>query len=146
MTDIGFDFEVFAELGKQMSSHNKREHEKMELASKVYPYVLPGTQMTLIGGVGTLDRPDLFGPVHGYMWEVNRLTLAGYTSGTVTCTIDGGEPVPIPAAGSNYWSKSQLMIPSGSRLVFAASGIVGNVVVYGAGVMLPTDYYAHYVS
>jgi hypothetical protein len=142
----GFDFEIFAELGKKPDTQHKLTQTKMELMTKVYPYVLPGTQMTLVGGAGTLDRPDLFGPVHGYIWEVNRLTLAGYTAGTVTCTIDGGEPIPIPSAGTNYFSKSQLMIPSGSRLVFAATGITGTVTIYGAGVMLPTDYYAHYVS
>lgn len=144
MVELGADF-LFS-LGEKLDKHNEQHAKKV---GAVYQYVFPQQQIQLNGdGDGTLDNPAQYGPIHGRMWSLRRLNISGYTTGTVTCTIDtSGEPIPIPEAGMYTFGRGELVLPAGSRLIFTASDVTsGYVQVNGAADTFETWYFPYYIG
>ena len=76
-------------------------------------------------GDGTLDQPDAMMAKTGYTWSLRRLTVYGFTQGSVIVykNAAGGEPLmPYPVAAVNTFSKGQVMLRPGERLVAVGTG------------------------
>jgi len=99
--------------------------------------ILPG-QVPLSSGAGTLDVPDRMGPKDGYWWDVRRLTLWGFTAGTVSVYLNdsttlGEQLASCTLPGQFTWS-GQLLLGSRDRLVVVASGVTGSVSAAGQAI------------
>lgn len=82
---------------------------------------------------GTVDFPDQLGPRDGYWWDVRRISIWGFTAGTVAVYLNdpNGEQVgAATSAGQLTWGTSLLLGPR-DRLIFVASNITGNVRIGG---------------
>jgi hypothetical protein len=101
------------------------------------------------GASGIIDSPDLLAVKTGYFWGVRRLTLSGFTAGTATIYLNStsGEPVaPFPQAGVFTFSKGQLIMHPGDRLVVQATGITGYVQLNGAADLAELWYLPYYLG
>jgi hypothetical protein len=88
----------------------------------------------IAGGVGVYDQPDALQAKTGYIWDIRRLTVNGFSAGTVTAYRNGamnpatglnpGEVlVPYPAAAVNTFAKASMLLMPGDRVCFGATGI-----------------------
>lgn len=102
------------------------------LTRAVRPVYITGIPMTLSGGDGTLNVPNMLGPATGRYWDVHRITVSGFTAGTVTVydsSTAGDTLLIIASAGSQFLGKAQMLLAPQRTLVFSASGITGTVAV-----------------
>jgi hypothetical protein len=102
-------------------------------------------------GNGLIDQPDLFTARTGYIWSIRRLTCAGFSAGTVTFYKNalGGEPVaPFPEAAVFTYSKGQLVLQPGERLVGDASSATGSpqVQVWVTADVMESWYFPYYIN
>ena len=90
--------------------------------------------LTLSSGAGATQFPDTLGPASGFYWCVRRLSVQGYTAGSVTVyknapPVGGaiiGTPevfLPVPQAGNFYLGKSEGMLNPTDALSISATGI-----------------------
>jgi hypothetical protein len=142
--EVGFEAEIDLTGGEGKSE--KRENKKSDLSQRVYSKTFDPNSIALTGGNGTLDLATQYGPIRGFMWGVRRITLYGYTAGTVTVFIDNFEPVAFPSAGTFTFGKSELLLDQGQRLVFVATGITGAVQVFGAADVFPRNMLPIYMG
>lgn len=78
-------------------------------------------------GSGVYQMNDLLMPKAGYMWSIRRLTMSGYTAGTVVAYkggaivggvyTGGGEPFPFSAAGTATIGRGELLLDQGDSLI-----------------------------
>jgi hypothetical protein len=142
--EVGFEAEVDLTGGETKSQ--KRETKKSDLSQRVYSKTLNPNSIPLVGGNGTLDLATQYGPIVGFMWSVRRITLYGYSAGTVNVLIDDLEPVAFPSAGTFTFGKSELLLDQGQRLVFTATGVTGAVQVFGAADVFPRNMLPIYMG
>jgi hypothetical protein len=90
--------------------------------------------ITIAGGIGTYDQPDQLQAKTGYIWDIRRLTIQGFSAGTVTAYRNGlmnqatglnpGEPIcPYSAPAVNTFTKASQLLMPGDRVMFGATGI-----------------------
>lgn len=120
------------------------------LRHEVYEHTIDALQVPLTAGAGTLDLPGQLSPPRGFLWEVHRLTLSGWSGGgTVTVLIDNLEPI-LPSGGFTtpvtvFFGKAQLLLKSGQRLVVNASGVGSGVVqINGSAICMEMKHQARY--
>jgi hypothetical protein len=143
--DIGAEIEIDLTpdgTGKDQKRENKRQQE----AQRVYQYPLTPNLIPLIGGAGILQEPTQYGPPVGFMWSIRRLTITGYTAGTVTPYLDGIEPIAFPAAGTYFIGRGELLLDNGQQLTFVATGITGTPMVFGVADAFPRDELPAYLG
>lgn len=101
----------------------------------------------LAAGAGTLDQPDMYGPKDPYWWDLRRLTLWGWTAGTVTVYLNNPNGTPLATAttpGEFTWSAQHLLTPR-DRMVFSATGITGTVEIDGQAIEIETPWLSDYL-
>jgi hypothetical protein len=147
MTSFEFSTDFMIDLSEAVGAYNKKDQFRQNLSKRVYQHTLDPLQVALTTGTGTLDLPGQMGPPRGFMWSIVRLTLSGYTVGTVTPYIDNLEPIAYPSAGTQFFSKGQLLLDSGQRLVVQATGVTsGYVQINGAADCFPRDLLPYYMG
>lgn len=87
----------------------------------------------------------------GTCWSVRRLSLVGYTAGTVTAYINGLEPVQAWTFGTtvnpfNYYPKGGLLLQPGDRLTLSASAVTGTAQLFGTADTFPYWYLRRYLD
>lgn len=145
--DIGAEIEINLTEETSKSSQRKQHHDK--LSQEIYQQPFTPLQIPLVAGGGTLDLPGQLSPQRGFMWCVRRLTLSGYTAGSVVPWIDDFEPILLPNSGAAqtvFIGKAEWLLDSGQRLKFIASGITGTVQVNGAADVFPRNLLPIYLS
>lgn len=139
MTTIspGIDLEVSARLCASLdgvAAAMDREHAwRQKIALALCPVPFAGS-VTLSGGAGTDDQPDKLQAKSGFIWSIRRLTITGFSAGSVTVfrnSASGEQLVPYPAAATNTFGKGEVKLLPNDRLVFSATGITGTVSYYG---------------
>ena len=136
----GFDLGVFAaigaSLGKVAAMMEDRELKRRRLFEGMHQVPIGPQLIPITTGAGNLNLIEMFGPKAGFMWSVRRLTMSGYSAGTVIAykngtitggVLLGGEPVaPFPAAGVLTFGRGELLLDQQDVLLFAATGITLN--------------------
>lgn len=104
----------------------------------VHPVPILAGGMTLTGGAGVIDQPDLLGPKDGLWWDVRRVSAWGFTAGTVGIYLNDptgtGELLASFTQPGQYTWSSQVLLGPRDRLVVVASGVTGSVTVAGQAV------------
>lgn len=91
-----------------------------------HPVPITG-QVAIVSSAGSLQAKDLYGPKTAYWWDLRRLSVYGFTAGTVTVYKNSTSSNPVhtfAAAGVQLWSAAVLMAPE-DQLIFVAAGITG---------------------
>ena len=107
--------------------------EKQQRAGAVRQVPFAGA-INITAGVGAYDQPDALTAKRGFYWDIRRLTIQGFSAGTVTAYRNGlvnpvtgvnpGEPLcPYPAAAVNTFTKASMLLMPGDRVCFGATGI-----------------------
>jgi hypothetical protein len=96
----------------------------------------------------TLDIPNLLGPVTGQAWSIGRISIFGFTAGSVSVFIDsvnGNQVDLLSAAGSLKYGKGQLALTAGHRLVFSSTGLTGTPIINVFGVQMAESLLPEYL-
>ena len=159
--EINFSAQLSASLDGLTAALN-RERDWRRRQMEVIRQVPFTGSIAIAGGVGVLDQPDMFQAKTGYVWDVRRLTIQGFSAGTVTAYRNGamnpatglnpGEPVlpySVPAVNTN--GKCELLLMPGDRLCFGAVGITlasgyNQVQVWGVATCLESWYLPFYMG
>ena len=105
--------------------------------------------VSLSGGAGTYDQPDQMQAKTGYIWSIRRLTITGFSAGTVIAyrnNTAGEQMVPYPLAATNTFGKGEMRLMSEDRLIISATSITGTVTFYGEADCFETWYRPFYMS
>jgi hypothetical protein len=143
--EVGVD--AFLDLTDELKGHSKRMDEAK--AHVIQSHTIDPLQIPLVGGAGTLDMPGQMAPIRGFMWSITRLTLSGWSAGTVYLSINSLEPIypqGITTPNTYFFSKGQFLLGSGDRLVVSATGITGYVQINGKADMFETKTLSHYLG
>lgn len=117
------------------------------LEGPVWQTAIPGLIIPIVGGAGTLTDEVYLKPPPECCMSVRRLTVSGFTAGSVTAFVGNTDPaLPYPQAASNFFARGQLLLDSGEYLCLVASGITGQPVVYGRIDTFPAWYLSKYLS
>lgn len=131
--DIGAQLIASLETLSAAMARQERDRQRMAQAIRQVPLTAP--QMTLSAGAGTIDSPDTLKAKTGYYWSVRRLTLQGWTAGTVNVRRNdpnGEVLVPFPVPAANTFGRGEILLNPDDRLVVTATGITGLVQLNGA--------------
>lgn len=135
--EVGID--VFADLSEKLD----REHKWREKMSHcVYQQNFPPI---VVGSTG-LEQSNRLGPQLGFMWSIRRITLAGWSGGTVGAWINNIEPIPFAQAGMYTFGRGELLLNSGEHFTIQASGYTGTVQLFGAADVFESWYLPYYIG
>lgn len=130
-------------LGRVASALDRQRQENDRLALLVHPAPISYAQ----GGPGTVDQPDRFGPKDGFLWDLRRITVSGFSAGSVAVyknDVNGPQLANFTAPGEWTWSGQQ-WLKQRDRLIFIATGITGNVIIDGDAIAVSQQIYPQYV-
>jgi hypothetical protein len=133
--ELGAGAAVAVQLGRVADLMQAQWDRRQKLLQQLNQVPIVAPQISLTAGAGTLQLADLLGPRTGYHWSVRRLSLNGYTAGTVTVykNASGGEILlPTSAAGTYTFGRGEMLLEPSDQMVFVAAGITGYVQVGGA--------------
>jgi hypothetical protein len=116
--------------------------------------------INIAGGIGVYDQPDQLQAKTGYIWDVRRLTVQGFSAGVVTAYRNGvmnpvtglnpGEPFfPFPVPAVETFGKAEAMLMAGDRICFGAAGITaatGQVLFWGVASCFEEWYLPYYLG
>jgi hypothetical protein len=138
--------QLASQLQRQRADDSARRAER---SHAIFPFDFNPQTIALTGGAGSLNTPTLYSPNEGYFWDVRKITASSFTSGTVAlyknAANDANAEVVFTAAGSYFFGSGQLILNSSDWLVFAASGVTGNVTISGRAISVRADYLADYL-
>jgi hypothetical protein len=146
--EINFAAQICASLDGLKATLDREAAWRQKQAQVIRQIPFAGA-ITLSGGAGTDDQPDKLQAKTGYIWCIRRLTVQGFTAGTVTAyrNSTAGEPVlPFATAGVNTLGKGQLLLMPGDRLIWSATGITGTASYWGAADCLESWYLPYYLG
>ena len=152
--DAGIDVtaQLSLAIGELTAEIRAQNRDRQRLAQALRQGPITAAAMTLAGGAGVIDLPDLLAVKTGYYWSVRRLTLTGWTAGSVTVALNataalGGEPVaPFPTPAVFTYGRGELLMHPGDRLVISATGITGSVILDGAADIFEQWYLPYYLG
>lgn len=96
-----------------------------------------------------IDQPDALMAKTGYWWDIRRLTITGFTAGTITVyrNANGGEPVaPFAQAGMFTFGKGEVLLHPGDRLVAVGVSTTGTWQMWGEATSVEAWYLPEYLS
>lgn len=132
-----------------LAARMDREHAwRQKIAGSLFQAEFAGA-ITITAGAGTYDQPDQLQAKAGFIWCIRRLTVQGFSAGSVTAYRNSttGEPVlPFPVPAVNTLSKGQLILKPGDRIVWGASGITGTVTFWGSADCFESWYLPYYIG
>jgi hypothetical protein len=131
----GLSVQAFADLSARIGNiadgitTQNRRTEALWRAIRPIPGI-PVPQITTANGMA--DYPELLSPRSGYWWFVIQAAAVTFTVGTVNLyrgqvNIDSLLVGAFPSAGYLTYSSTGLPVPPGSRLIFDANTVTGNV-------------------
>lgn len=152
MPEIELDLgaQIIASFETLAAKLDRQERREQRLAQAVRQVPLTANSFTA-GGTGIIDSSETLRVHDGYYWSVRRLTLSGFTAGTVTAyrnsAIPGvGEPlVPATVAATLTFGRGEMLLSPGDRIVLQCTGITGTVQVNGAADMFEMAFLASYI-
>ena len=106
----------------------------------------------LTSGAGLLDIPDLFAAKDGYFMSLRRITAASFTAGSVVMYEDGVADMNIavpwqPGVPATFtFGRGEQLLMGGSRWVFNATGITGQVTINGKADIGPLEALGDYLG
>src|SRR5215472_14620015 len=133
-------------LGRVAAALDKQENRRRRLAQLVTPAPFIGA-VPLTAGAGTLDQRDRYGPMDGFFWDLRRITVDGFTAGSVAVYVnDTNTPraANFPQPGDFTWSGQRFLFAR-DRLIFVATGITGTVQFSGDAINVSMRLYPEYV-
>ena len=133
-------------LGRIADRMDREDRRQRRLDQLLHPEPITGV-IPLSAGAGTLDQPDMYGPRDGYWWDVRRITVDGFTAGTVAVyrnNVNTAKIANFTQAGEWTWS-GQMMLRMRERLLFVATGITGSVQVDGDAFAISAQVLADYL-
>lgn len=150
MTDTGIDLSVefFLDLGKKVNDL----HGRVDKWRTVLYRNDVVDQIALTTGAGTYDSQAKASPVRGQVWDVRRLSAWGFTAGTVVAMVNALEPIAAWTGSATLttlpatFGKGEVILQSGDRITFTATGITGNVFIAIGPTAMPYEYLTEYLS
>jgi hypothetical protein len=147
------DLQLSLQIGKLATALDNdraaRAAQRRERSAAIFPFDFNPQLVPLTAGAGVLNLPSIYSPNPGYVWDIRKLTAASFTTGTVTvyknAQNDANTEVVFTSAGTYWFGSGQEIINSNDFLLFAASGITGNVTISGRAVQIREDYLADYL-
>jgi hypothetical protein len=136
---VAVDLEAFVSLGEKLD----REHKWREnMGHAVYQQNFPPLTVDSTG----LEQSNRLGPNRGFCWSIRRLTLAGWTGGTVTIYLNNLEPIPFAQAGMYTFGRGEVLLKSGEHFTIQATGYTGSVQLWGAADVFESWYLPYYIG
>lgn len=137
------------QLGQKVDK-GERRNEQMWQNVHLVP-ILGGALFGNPTAGSVLDLPDRFGPHDPYWWDVRRLSIWGFTAGTVNvylndATGNGELLAAFPVPGQFTWGKQLLLGPRDRLVVVVGSNITGNVQVAGQAVEVGSSYLPFFIT
>jgi hypothetical protein len=145
-----------------LTAEMRRDREARQRQMEVIRQVPFAGAIAISGGIGVYDQPDQLQAKTGYIWDIRRLTVQGFSAGTVTAYRNGamnpvtglnpGEPTcPYPAPAVNTFTKASQLLMPGDRLCFGATGITlaagyGQVQFWGVASCFQSWYMPYYLG
>jgi hypothetical protein len=117
---------ISASLGSIATAMARQEAKEQKMAQAVRQVTIGPGSILITAGAGTLVQDPGFGPNTGYAQSVRRLTIWGFSAGTVAVYLNNlyGEPLPFfTSAGTYTFGRGDLLLQPQDNLVFSASGI-----------------------
>jgi hypothetical protein len=142
-------------LATEVKRQNDRHHR---LAQAIHPFTIPPMPLTITSSAGSIYQPNITGPQMSKYWDVHRISVTGYSAGTVAVYLNqvGAELVAnftTPATGSivgcQYFGKGHLVLTGNDSLYFSATGITaasGYLTISIAGVEIESAYIGDYFA
>jgi hypothetical protein len=132
-------------LGRVAKALDRQAQRDMRLSQLVNVVPIMGA----LPGNGTLDYPDRYGPTDGFLWDVRRITVSGFSAGTVTLFKNDVNSTQLyqwatTTPTEKTWS-SQLWLRARDRLIFVAAGITGTVQLDGNAHLVSEQLLAEYI-
>lgn len=132
-----------------MAAELRRGNNFRQLQASAISQPVVAGQVPLSGGAGSLDLPDQLQAKPGYFWGIRRMTLSGFTAGTVYAyrnSFNGEVLVPYPQAATFTFGRGEMLLHPSDRVVFAASGITGAVNFWIAFDLFEAWYLPFYIG
>lgn len=131
-------------LAESNELHRADQKWREERCDVVYQTPIVGQ---LAAGSVTLDEATQLAPIPGYCWSVRRLTVTGFTAGSVTVYMNAIEPVaPFPNPAVNTYGRGELLLQPKDRLVVVGAGTSGTAQLWGVADVFPIWYLKEYLS
>lgn len=139
--------DLVTKLGNLLDKLDRYFAAQKQREGVVWQVDVPGLLVPLNGGVGSLhDEIYLMAPPE-CMMSVRRLTVAGFTAGTVVGQINDIDPaISFANAGSQYFPQGAVRLDQGQHLNINATGITGQVQVFGTIDVFPQWYLPFYID
>jgi len=148
----GIDLEITARLCASLdgvaAAMGRDDAWRRRIASVITQVPFAGS-VILAAGAGTDDQPDKLTAKTGFIWSIRRITSNGFTAGTVTAyrNSTAGEPImPFPVPAVNTLGRGDILLMSGDRIVWGATGITGTVQYWGVADCFESWYLPYYLD
>lgn len=131
-TGLGFSVELQASIDSLSGEMAMARHRATRLNQMITLARVPGIPVQLSGGDGTLQLPNILGPMTGQWWDIRRIAVWGFTAGTVNAYLSspsGDLVLSWAAAGVTTLGKAHVLLRPNDSLVFVATGVTGSVTV-----------------
>jgi hypothetical protein len=153
-TEYGASVEV--DLGKLVLSMSAKVDE-MKAWMEKHADIVYQTPIVAQVGAGTTTTNDGANPAQsntypdrGTIWSIRRLSITGFTAGTVTAYINALEPVASWTFGVvnpfNYYPKGGIILQPGDNLTFGTNAVTGLAQVFGVADTFPIWYLRRYLD
>jgi hypothetical protein len=146
--ELDFSARVCASLDGMAAALDRESAWRRKVAGAIWQVPFAGS-ITLSGGAGSYDQPDQLQAKTGYMWSIRRLTVQGFTAGSVTAYYNStsGEPLcPYPVPAVNTFGRGEELLNPGERIVWSATGITGTVSFWGRADCFESWYLPFYIG
>lgn len=156
MPELTLELDLGAELIAAVNANTKalereqQHRQKIMQAIRQLPLIAP--QAVTVNGVLGIDSPDNLKAKTGWYWDIKRLTLTGWSAGTVTVYLNGalsapGEPIEFFATpGRQVYGKGHQLMHPDDRLIVIGTGITGFVQLNGAVTAVEAWYLPQYLT
>jgi hypothetical protein len=147
--EVDSSLRIAASLDGVTAALDREDRWRRRCAQAIFQVPFAG-QITISGGAGSSTHSrDKEQAKTGYIWGIRRLTVQGFTAGTVTAYRNDvlGEPVmPFPAPAVNLIGRGEILLMPGDALVWNATGISGTVQYWGVADCFESWYLPIYIG
>jgi hypothetical protein len=150
-TDIDLGFAVL-ELGDKVDKMKEWWEKHSDIVYQT-PIVAQATGTAPVSSPNDAAAPGTSNlqPDLGTCWSVRRLSVSGYTAGTVTLYINGIEPVASWTFGTTSYpyytyAKGAILLQPGDKLTLGYSGVTGTALLFGSADTFPYWYLRRYLD
>jgi hypothetical protein len=132
---------------EMVTAERKNSHARHVAMRQLSPVPIIGA-VPLAAGAGVLNVPDMLGPHDGFHWDVRRMSVTGFSAGSVAVFINSPQDEQIAnftTAGVPVFFSTHVILNYRDSLVFVATGITGNAGVHGQAIQVPTPLLPEYL-